>query len=55
MVADNVIVYAKEMQDFLNYIQTSPAYDTVILRASEEKGDGMSVSYLKKRAGTGGP
>ena len=48
VVADNVIVYAGEMQDFLNYIQTSVAYDTVIIRASEEKGDGMSVSYAIK-------
>jgi predicted O-methyltransferase YrrM len=45
IVADNVLVYAKEMADFLSYIQTSPDYDTVILRASMEKGDGMSVSY----------
>ncbi len=45
IVADNVIVYAKEMADFLSYIQTSPDYDTVILRASMEKGDGMSVSH----------
>jgi len=33
------------MQDFLDYIQTSPDYDTVVIRASMEKGDGMSVSY----------
>ena len=45
IVADNVLVYAKEMADFLSYIQTSPDYDTVILRASMEKGDGMSVSH----------
>lgn len=45
IVADNVIVYAKEMADFLSYIRTSTDYDTVILRASVEKGDGMSVRY----------
>jgi predicted O-methyltransferase YrrM len=45
VVADNVIVSEKQMPDFLNYIQTSPNYDTVIIRASMEKGDGMSVSY----------
>jgi caffeoyl-CoA O-methyltransferase len=45
IAADNVIVCAKEMPDFLSYVQTSPDYDTVILRASMEKGDGMTVSY----------
>ena len=45
IAADNVIVCAEEMPDFLSYIRTSPDYDTVILRASMEKGDGMSVSY----------
>jgi predicted O-methyltransferase YrrM len=44
VVADNVIVHAREMADFLDYIQTSPMYDTVIIRASMEKNDGMSVS-----------
>jgi predicted O-methyltransferase YrrM len=45
VVADNVILYADDMQDFLDYIQTSLDYDTVIIRASMEKDDGMSVSY----------
>ncbi len=45
IAADNVIVYAKEMTEFLSYIQTSPDYDTVLLRASMEKGDGMSISH----------
>jgi len=45
VVADNVIQYADDMQDFLDYIQTSPDYDTVVIRASMEKGDGMSISY----------
>jgi predicted O-methyltransferase YrrM len=45
VVADNVIVSARAMADFLNYIQTSPDYDTVIIRSSMEKNDGMSVSY----------
>ena len=45
IVADNVVVCAKEMPDFLSYVQTSPDYDTVVLRASMEKGDGMTVSY----------
>ena len=45
IVADNVIVSARAMKDFLDYVQESPNYDTVIIRASMEKGDGMSVSY----------
>ena len=45
VVADNVVLYADDMQDFLDYIQTSPDYDTVVIRASMEKGDGMSISY----------
>ena len=45
IVADNVIQSARAMRDFLDYIQNSPDYDTVIIRASMEKNDGMSVSY----------
>jgi predicted O-methyltransferase YrrM len=48
VVADNVIVHASEMRDFLRYIRTSPDYETVLVRASMEKGDGMTVS-LKLR------
>ena len=45
VVADNVIRSARAMQDFLDYIQNSPDYNTVIIRASMEKNDGMSISY----------
>ena len=45
IVGDNVIRSARAMQDFLDYIQNSPDYDTVIIRASMDKNDGMSVSY----------
>jgi len=45
VVADNVIDYAQQMPDFLEYIQASPLYDTVIIRASMQKNDGMSISY----------
>ena len=45
IVADNVIQSEREMKDFLDFIQNSPDYDTVIIRASMEKGDGMSISY----------
>ncbi len=48
IVADNVIRSAGAMEDFLRYIQESPKYDTVIIRASMEKKDGMSVSYKIK-------
>jgi len=48
IVADNVIRSATAMRDFLDYIQKSPNYDTVIIRASMEKEDGMSVSYKIK-------
>jgi predicted O-methyltransferase YrrM len=48
IVGDNVIRSARAMQDFLDYIQESPDYDTVIIRASMEKNDGMSVSYRIK-------
>ncbi len=45
VVADNVIVSARAMADYLDYVQTSPNYDTVTIRASLEKNDGMTVSY----------
>jgi len=45
IVGDNVIQSARAMKDFLRFIQESPKYDTVIIRASMEKNDGMSVSY----------
>ncbi|MHC4557537.1 MAG: O-methyltransferase [Planctomycetota bacterium] len=45
IVGDNVIRSARSMEDFLDYVQNSPDYDTVIIRASMEKKDGMSVSY----------
>jgi len=48
IVGDNVIRSARAMKDFLDYMQKSPKYDTVIIRASMEKNDGMSVSYKIK-------
>jgi len=48
IVADNVIRSAGAMEDFLEHIQKSPNYDTVIIRASMEKRDGMSISYKIK-------
>ncbi len=48
IVGDNVIRHARAMKDFLRFMQESPNYDTVIIRASMEKNDGMSVSYKIK-------
>ncbi len=48
IVGDNVIRSAGAMKDFLRFMQESPNYDTVIIRASMEKNDGMSVSYKIK-------
>jgi caffeoyl-CoA O-methyltransferase len=45
VVADNVIVSEQAMKDYLDYVMTSPDYDTVIIRSSMEKGDGMAISY----------
>lgn len=45
IVADNTIRYAEQMRDFLDYITTCPNYETVIIRASDKKKDGMSISY----------
>ncbi len=48
VVADNVIQSAKAMKDYLDYVQNSPDYDTVIIRSSMEKNDGMTISYKIK-------
>jgi predicted O-methyltransferase YrrM len=48
VVADNVIKSARDMKDFLDFMQTNRDYDTVIIRASMEKDDGMLVAYKKK-------
>ena len=45
VIGDNVIRSARAMKDFLDYVQNSPDYDTVIIRASMEKDDGMTISY----------
>ena len=45
VVADNVIRSANQMKDFLEMVQNSPDWDTVIIQASQEKKDGMSISY----------
>lgn len=45
VVADNVIVSARQMADFLSYMKDSPKYDSVTIRASMHKNDGMLVAY----------
>ena len=45
IAADNVIRSARQMQNFLDYIENNPNYETVIIRASLEKRDGMLVAY----------
>ena len=44
IVADNTIRSARAMKDFLDYLKESPDYDSVTIRASMEKNDGMTVA-----------
>lgn len=46
VVADNVIISANEMRDFLNFMEQNKNFEKVIIRASMEKNDGMGI-YLK--------
>lgn len=48
VVADNVIQFARDMQDYLDHVQRGGDYETVIVRASLEKNDGMAISYKKR-------
>jgi len=48
IVADNVIQYADAMKDFLDAMKNDPAYDTVIIQTTQEKRDGMSVTYKRR-------
>ena len=45
VVADNVIQYADLMRDFLDVAMRDSKYQSVVIRASEEKNDGMLVLY----------
>lgn len=45
IVADNVIKSERDMTDFLAYFKNNPNYDSVTIRASMEKDDGMLVIY----------
>jgi len=44
IIADNAIQSAKAMRDYLEAVQNDPKYRTVIIRASDEKNDGMAVT-----------
>lgn len=48
IVADNVIKSATAMKEYLDYVQNNPNYETVIVRASDEKGDGVAITYKIK-------
>jgi predicted O-methyltransferase YrrM len=48
VVADNVIQSAGQMRDYLDYVRDPARYETVIIRASDEKGDGMAISYKRR-------
>ncbi|MBK9138008.1 MAG: class I SAM-dependent methyltransferase [Verrucomicrobia bacterium] len=48
VVADNVIQSAGQMRDYLDHVQDPARYETVIIRASDEKGDGMAISYKRR-------
>jgi len=47
IVADNVIQFADEMRDFLDAVGNDPKYQSVVIRASKEKHDGMMVIYKR--------
>jgi predicted O-methyltransferase YrrM len=44
IVGDNAVKSARAMKDFLDFLEESPDYESVIIRASMEKGDGMVVA-----------
>ena len=48
IIADNAIQSAREMRDFFEAVGQDPHYHMVILRASDEKKDGMAVIYKLK-------
>jgi predicted O-methyltransferase YrrM len=45
VVADNVIVSARAVADYLEHVEKNPDYETVTIRSSMEKNDGMAISY----------
>ena len=47
IVADNVIQQADRMRDFLEAADGDPKHQSVVVRASEAKGDGMLLIYRR--------
>jgi predicted O-methyltransferase YrrM len=48
VVADNVIQSREDMKDFLDFMENSPDFQRVIVRASLEKNDGMAICYKRR-------
>ena len=48
IVADNVVQHARDMQDFLDAVRDERRFQSVTIRASDEKRDGMAVIYKRK-------
>ncbi len=48
VVADNVLQFADAVQDFLDAVRNDPRCQSVVIRASDEKHDGMAVIYKGK-------
>ena len=47
IVADNVIQFARQVHDFLEAVAGDPKCQSVVVRSSEEKHDGMMVIYRR--------
>lgn len=45
IVADNAILYASSMRDFLDEMERHPDYEMVVIQATDSKRDGMAVIY----------
>jgi caffeoyl-CoA O-methyltransferase len=48
VVADNTILYADQMRDFLDHLERSGSYDAVTIRASMDKNVGMTIAWKIK-------
>ena len=45
VASDNTIGSAGQMKDFLTYVNTDPHYDSVTIRATMKKNDGITITY----------
>ncbi|MDP6523439.1 MAG: class I SAM-dependent methyltransferase [Kiritimatiellia bacterium] len=45
IASDNTIGSAGQMKDFLTYVNTDPHYDSVTIRATMKKNDGITITY----------